>query len=568
MSSAKPLRLPPNFTEDRFSEFISRAGNLCGHENIRIVSSAEELVDGDYMNPCKAHDMHAIYDRDFFVASAVICPRDVPNVQGIVRLANEFCMPIWPYSAGRNTGYGGSAPRVSGSIALDLGTHMNKVLDVNIDGAFALVEPGVTFMQLHDYLEENNLRDHLWLDVPDLGGGSIIGNAVERGVGYTPYGDHWMMHCGLEIILPNGELIRTGMGALPEPGADKSLRPDEQKGNRCWQLFNYGFGPYNDGIFTQSSLGIIVKMGIWLMPNPGGYQAYMITFPRDDDLSAIVDTIRPLRLQMVLQNVPTLRHILLDAAVAGNKASYTDKNGPLNDQEIDAIAKKLDLGRWNFYGAVYGPEPVRNVLLDVIKKSFLAIPGAKFWLPEDRSEPYSVLHTRAKTLQGIPSLDELRWVSWMPNGAHLFFSPITKISGKDANLQYEITKRRCAEAGLDFIGTFTIGMRDMHHIVCIVFNREDPVQRQNARWLIRTLIRDCAEHGWGEYRTHIALMDQIAATYSFNDNAQMKLNETIKNALDPNGILAPGKNGIWPQSYAKSEWVLGEEETLIKKSSL
>lgn len=54
----------------------------------------------------------------------------------------------------------------------------------------------------------------------------------------------------------------------------------------------------------------------------------------------------------------------------------------------------------------------------------------------------------------------------MPNGAHLFFSPITKISGKDANLQYEITKRRCAEAGLDFIGTFTIGMRDMrkyHH---------------------------------------------------------------------------------------------------------
>lgn len=120
------------------------------------------------------------------------------------------------------------------------------------------------------------------------------------------------MHCGLEIILPNGELVRTGMGALPEPGADKNLRPDEQKGNRCWQLFNYGFGPYNDGIFTQSSLGIVVKMGIWvryyylifmhcadnrqLMPNPGGYQAYMITFPRDDDLSAIVDTIRPLRL--------------------------------------------------------------------------------------------------------------------------------------------------------------------------------------------------------------------------------------------------------------------------------
>lgn len=98
------------------------------------------------------------------------------------------------------------------------------------------------------------------------------------------------------------------------------------------------------------------------------------------------------------------------------------------------------------------------------------------------------------------------------------------------------------------------------HIVCIVFNREDPQQRLKARWLIRQLIQDCAERGWGEYRTHLALMDQIANTYSFNNNAQMKLNEKIKNALDPNGILAPGKNGIWPKKYDKREWVLRDDE--------
>jgi hypothetical protein len=70
----------------------------------------------------------------------------------------------------------------------------------------------------------------------------------------------------MEVVLPNGELVRTGMGALPDKvaGHREGLRPDEQPGNRCWQLFNYGFGPYNDGIFTQSSLGIIVKMGIWV----------------------------------------------------------------------------------------------------------------------------------------------------------------------------------------------------------------------------------------------------------------------------------------------------------------
>lgn len=47
---------------------------------------------------------------------------------------------------------------------------------------------GVTFHALYDYLVANNLQDKLWLDVPDLGGGSVLGNATERGVGYTPYG--------------------------------------------------------------------------------------------------------------------------------------------------------------------------------------------------------------------------------------------------------------------------------------------------------------------------------------------------------------------------------------------
>lgn len=56
-------------------------------------------------------------------------------------------------------------------------------------------------------------------------------------------------------------------------------------------------------------------MGIWLMANPGGYQSYMVAFPRDEDLHQAIEVIRPLRVAMVLQNVPTLRHVLMDAAV-------------------------------------------------------------------------------------------------------------------------------------------------------------------------------------------------------------------------------------------------------------
>ena len=66
---------------------------------------------------------------------------------------------------------------------------MNKILKVDVEGAYALVEPGVTYMDLHQYLVDNGLRDKLWIDVPDLGGGSVLGNITERGVGYTPYGE-------------------------------------------------------------------------------------------------------------------------------------------------------------------------------------------------------------------------------------------------------------------------------------------------------------------------------------------------------------------------------------------
>jgi hypothetical protein len=63
------------------------------------------------------------------------------------------------------------------------------------------------------------------------------------------------------------------MGGLPNPKADPNAPPHEQEPNETYALFNYGFGPYNDGIFSQSSLGIVVKMGIWLMANPGGYSS-------------------------------------------------------------------------------------------------------------------------------------------------------------------------------------------------------------------------------------------------------------------------------------------------------
>lgn len=132
-----------------------------------------------------------------------------------------------------------------------------------------------------------------------------------------------------------------------------------------------------------------------------------------------------------------------------------------------------------------------------------------------------------------------------------------------------MTAKRCAEFGFDYIGTLVVGLRELHHIVCmssyavvnsgLVYDKKNEEQRKKAHKLITLLIEDCAKEGYGEYRTHLGmlvqealilgLMDQIMGTYNYNDGALLKFNELLKDAIDPNGILMPGKSGVWPQQY-------------------
>ena len=99
--------------------------------------------------------------------------------------------------------YGGPAPRLPGSVALDL-HRMNKVIEVNEKFAYAVVEPGVTFTDLYNYCATHSLR--VWPSVPSLGWGSVIGNTLDRGAGFTPTANHHQYIAGLEVMLADGDV--------------------------------------------------------------------------------------------------------------------------------------------------------------------------------------------------------------------------------------------------------------------------------------------------------------------------------------------------------------------------
>ncbi len=500
---------------------------------------------------------------------AVIYPGTAEQVAEVLRVATEFGLAVWPYSKGKNWGYGAHMPLGEHAIVLLL-DRMNRILEVNEELAYAVIEPGVTQEELNAHLRSTGSR--LWADCTDsTPQGSVIGNALERGVGYTPAWDHFGNLCGLEVVLPTGETVRTGGGP-----------PD----SLSWHTYKWGTGPYLEGLFSQSNFGIVTRAGVWLMPAPAAVKCFICEVGDDRGLAPAVDAIRELALRGVLRrNVHLVNDVMFLAQLTQFPYDQLDGATTLSPQALAGLRDRYRVAPWTVTGGLYGSHrqvrlaarEVRRALGRYGRVQVFGVRGVSLlgWLA-DRWRSFgrvpgltrllaAVTHASAEKLALIPALfDVLRGIpgerivtfayfkSRRPrptsdvdpgrDGAGLtWMAVVSPLTGTHTRALADLCAPIFARHGFDFSITYImVNPRTTLGLIELFYDREDPDQCARMPGLYDELASETLAAGYQQYRTSVWYGERILGASA----ALHRMLDTMKSAVDPHGILAPGRYSI------------------------
>jgi 4-cresol dehydrogenase (hydroxylating) flavoprotein subunit len=204
-----------------------------------------------------------------------LCPGNVEEVVGCLRIANRHGVPISAFSRGKNYGYSSSGPGDGATAALEL-SRLTAITEFDEELGYVRIQAGVTFAQLGDYLAERGSARML----PSTGGpadGSILANTIERGHGLGYGGNRYSHSCRYEVITARGERFETGFGRF--------------ENSRVANLMRTGVGPALDGLFTQSSLGVVTAITLWLPRRPRFHATILLPTPSRDRIGDLFDCV-------------------------------------------------------------------------------------------------------------------------------------------------------------------------------------------------------------------------------------------------------------------------------------
>jgi glycolate oxidase len=453
--------------------------------NNTIIKKIEEIVGNENVLITKEELLCYGYDSTpkVFLPDLIARPRTSSQIQEIVKLANEHRFPLVPRGAA--TGLSGGSLPVEGGVVLDL-TRMTTILEVDEDNLVAVVEPGVITYQLQQEVEAKGL--YFPIDPGSLKTSTIGGNVAECAGGPRAfkYGVTRDYVLGLEVVTPEGEVITIG-------------------GKTVKSVTGYDLLRLYTG--SEGTLGIITKVYLRLIPKPEAKKTLMVIYDKLDDAAQSVSQI--------------IRKGIIPATLE-----------IMDDQTIKCVENYKHMG----------------LPLDAEAILIIEVDGPRILLDSQAEEIATVCHACGAREVKIAETEEEReriWAARRAVSAAVVQIKPTKISEDISVPRMAIPetirrlKKIASKYNLNLVIFGHAGDGNLHpNILC---DKTDADEMQRVDKAIEELFKTAielggtlsGEHGIGTMKAPYLKLETGEAGF-----AVMK---KIKEALDPNNILNPGK---------------------------
>jgi 4-cresol dehydrogenase (hydroxylating) len=548
---------------------------------LRIISekiSLESIVSTDvsviakYMQGTEGLDYFSEKKRTL---CAIITITQTSEIKMLLELANESALDeqlrfsIYPISTGNNWGYGTSQPSSQNNniVLLDL-SKLTQIIDFDEELGLITLEPGVTQQQLSDYLI--NLGDEYMVPVTGAGPDcSILSNALERGYGITPYTDHFAAVTSIRGYWANGTPYQSAVHEL-----------DQSQEQFVDKTFKWGLGPYLDGLFTQSNLGIVSQMSIRLAKKKPAFTSFFIQIDDDELLEPVVPIIR-----QVLQdyegivgsiNLMDKRRIL---SMFAKNPNTPDMHSIMKEQHIDNLSKQQKTPSWTVVGTIYGSKKVVSAVKSEINALFKQVPCKRIFsnspaivgatkvidlLPQGLINKFPALilaqgqlasFSKGKEIMlGKPNKVALKLCYWRHKAADTFdnnslspstdgcgllwYAPLITMKANKMREFVEFIRDVCPNFNIEPFITFTNLRHDcVDSTIPIVFDLSNPQAVTDAHNCLKELVKKGLTKGFVPYRLNI---DQQQWLLDKDTDFWQTVNQ-LKLALDPNNVLSQGR---------------------------
>ena len=432
-------------------------------------------------------------------ARAVVRPHTVEEVQQVLRIASGVGLGVVPMVA--NSNIGGLAVPDQGGIVMDL-REMNRIIEVNENDLYMVIEPGVTWQDVRDRLDRDHpkLRIGYSLALPDssLLLNCLLDGLTTLGLKHGPTGD-WIN--GLEAVLSDGQVIRTGAMAMGGTWCSDAPAPDLT------------------GLFSNfhGTTGIVTKMAVQVFRQPAHrFRAFILAYDIDEAFSLI----RALVAEDICDDIGGLTWPIGKMVFGEQRPMYRDPKEPLFHiyTDISAPREGMFLAKTGTLEAVLEAERKKGAhltgpmdVLDIVPLE----PGFK---------KFAEFPTR---LDFLLDRGGLTWVGT--------YGPVSRwVEGLRAGL--EVMERR------GFPPLVVIRpMRGGHFGVLryiTTFDKKDEGEVHAVREMNAELTDVALNVGFVPYKTPPWVLrrhrDRI-------DPGFLALLEKIRSVMDPKGILNPGK---------------------------